>query len=137
VDEKGNIYFASDNAGGFGMQDIYCSKLIDGKYQKPENLGERINSDKGDMTPYISPNGDYLIFCKGLKLFISFKGKDGNWGIAKSMGSPVNTGFELCPIVTPDGKYLIFLSGRQGESHPFWVSAKIIEELRPKEKLKQ
>ncbi len=133
VDKKGNIYFASDNAGGFGMQDIYCSKLIDGKYQKPENLGERINSDKGDMTPYVSPDGNYLIFCKGLELFISFKGKDGNWGIAKSMGSPVNTGFELCPIVTPDNKYLIFLSGREGESHPFWVSAKIIEELRPKD----
>jgi len=133
VDKKGNIYFASDNAGGFGMQDIYCSKFIDGKYQKPENLGDRINTDKGDMTPYISPDGDYLIYCRGLELYISFKEKDGTWGSAKSLGSPVNTGFELCPIVTPDGKYLIFLSGREGESHPFWVSAKIIGELRPKE----
>lgn len=132
VDKKGNIYFASDNAGGFGMQDIYCSELIDGKYQKPENLGERINTDKGDMTPYISPHGDYLIYCSGLELYISFKEKDGTWGNAKSLGTPVNTGFELCPIVTPDGKYLIFLSGREGESHPFWVSAKIIEDLRPK-----
>jgi ankyrin repeat protein len=131
VDRKGNIYFASDNAGGFGMQDIYCSKLINGAYQKPENLGERINTDKGDMTPYISPDGDYLIYCRGLELYISYKEKDGNWSEAKSLGSPVNTGFELCPIVTPDGEFLIFLSGREGESHPFWVSVKIIEELEP------
>lgn len=132
VDKEGSIYFASDNSGGLGMQDIYCSKLISGKYQKPENLGDRINSDKGDMTPYISPDGDYLIFCRELELYISFKDEDGNWSEAKSLGAPVNTGFELCPIVTPDGEYLIFLSGREGESHPFWVSAKIIEELRPK-----
>jgi len=132
VDRKGNIYFASDNTGGFGMQDIYCSGLINGKYQKPENLGEKINTDKGDMTPYISPDGDYLIFCRELELCISYKQSDGSWGMAKSLGAPVNTGFELCPLVSPDGKYLIFLSGREGESHPFWVSAKTIERMRPK-----
>ena len=131
VDKIGNIYFASDNAGGYGMQDIYCSRLFKGKYQKPENLGEKINSDKGDMTPYISSDGDYLIYCRELELYISYKEKNGNWSEAKSLGTPVNTGFELCPIVTPDRKYLIFLSGREGESHPFWVSAKIIEDLRP------
>jgi len=132
VDKKGNLFFASDNSGGFGMQDIYCSKLIDGKYEKPENLGDRINTENGEMTPYISPAGDYLIFCRELELYVSYLQEDGNWGMAKSLGAPVNTNFELCPIVTPDGKFLIFLSGREGESHPFWISAKIIEELRPK-----
>ena len=39
VDKKGNIYFASDNSGGSGMQDIYCSSFKDGEYEKPENLG--------------------------------------------------------------------------------------------------
>jgi Tol biopolymer transport system component len=132
VDKNGNIYFASDNAGGFGMQDIYCSKLVQGKYQIPENLGNKINTDKGDMTPFVSPDGNYLIFSSGLELYISFKDRNGDWIKALNLGSPLNTGFELCPIVTPDGKFIIFLSGREGESHPFWVSAKIIEEMRPK-----
>lgn len=132
IDKKGNIYFASDNAGGFGMHDIYCSAFKDGKYQAPENLGAEINTKETDHTPFISPDGDYLIFCRGMELRISFRNDDGTWCESKSMGSPVNTGFELCPIITPDKKYLIFLSGREGESHPYWVSAKVVEELRPK-----
>lgn len=115
------------------MQDIYCSLFRDGKYEEPENLGEKINTAETDMTPFISPDGDYLIYCSGLELRISFRNSDGTWSESKSLGSPVNTGFELCPLVTPDNKYLIFLSGREGESHPFWVSAKVIEELRPKQ----
>ena len=132
VDKKGNIYFASDNPGGSGMQDIYCSYLRGGEYGKPESLGEKINTAENEMTPFISPDGDYLIYCSGTVLRISFRNTDGTWGVSKSMDSPVNTGFELCPLVTPDNKYLIFLSSREGESHPFWVSAKVIEELRPK-----
>ena len=131
VDKKGNIYFASDNAGGLGMQDIYCSAFTGGEYQKPVNLGEMLNTSENEMTPFISPDGDYLIYNSGMELRISFRGSDGTWGESKSMGSPVNTGFELCPLVTPDNKYLIFLSGREGESHPFWVSARVIEDLRP------
>jgi ankyrin repeat protein len=131
IDKKGNIYFASDNAGGFGMQDIYCSALKDGDYEKPENLGLNVNTADNEMTPFISPDGDYLIYCRGKELRISFRDKDGTWSESKSMGSRVNTGHELCPLVTPDNKYLFFLSGREGESHPFWVSARVIEELRP------
>jgi len=67
----------------------------------------------------------------GKELRISLRDRDGTWGESLRLDSPVNTGFELCPIVTPDKKYLIFLSGREGESHPFWVSARVVEELRP------
>ncbi|MRR21609.1 hypothetical protein EG830_01345 [bacterium] len=131
VDKKGDIYFASDDAGGLGMQDIYFSAFAGGEYEKPVNLGEKVNTAENEMTPFISPDGDYLIFNRGTELRISFRGSDGTWGESKSMGSPVNTGFELCPLVTPDNKYLVFLSGREGESHPFLVSARVIEELRP------
>ncbi len=129
VDKKGNIYFASDNAGGFGMQDIYSSAFKDGEYGAPENLGVTVNSAENEMTPFISPDGDYLIYCRGTELLISFRNADGTWSESKIMGSPVNTGFELCPLVTPDGKYLVFLSGREGESHPFWVSARVLKDL--------
>ena len=49
------------------------------------------------------------------------------------MGPEVNSpAIEVCPRVTDDGKYLFFLSQRDGESHAYWVSAKVIETLRPK-----
>jgi ankyrin repeat protein len=130
LDRKGNICFASDDPGGHGMQDIYISYFKDGEYGTPENPGVNINSAENEMTPFISPDGDYLIYTRGTDMLISFRKADGTWGESKSMGSPVSTGFELCPLLTPDGKYLIFLSGRGGESHPWWVSARIIEELR-------
>jgi ankyrin repeat protein len=133
VDRKGNICFASDNPGGQGMQDIYISTIKDGEYGTPENLGAHINSGENEMTPFISPEGDYLIYCRGTELLISFRNADGTWRESESMGAPVDTGFELCPLVTPDGKYLIFLSGREGESHPFWVSSRVIDKLRPKD----
>lgn len=133
VDKKGNIYFASDNPGGLGMQDIYISYLKDGEYEAPENLGANINSAENEMTPFISPEGDFLIYCRGTDLRIIFRKPDGKWGESESMGSPVCTGFELCPLLTPDQKYLVFLSGREGESHPYWVSARVIDELRPKQ----
>ncbi|HUS86048.1 MAG TPA: hypothetical protein VMW76_02320 [Bacteroidales bacterium] len=133
IDKNRNIYFASDDAGGLGMQDIYCSIYKDGKYENPVNLGSPINTPGTDHTPFISPDGDYLIYSSGHKLHICFCNNDGSWGEPKNPGHPINTGMELCPIVTPDKKYLILLSQRDGESHPYWVSAKIIEELRPKE----
>jgi len=40
--------------------------------------------------------------------------------------------FSCC--FSPDGKYLISLSRREGESHPFRMSSKIIEKLKPDQK---
>jgi len=37
------------------------------------------------------------------------------------------------PVVSPDGKFLFFMSRRNGIGEFFWVDAKIIEELKPKE----
>jgi ankyrin repeat protein len=129
LDRKGNICFASDDPGGHGMQDIYISSFKDGEYGMPENLGVNINSAENEMTPFISPDGDYLIYTRGTDMLISFRSADGTWGESKSMGSPVSTGFELCPLLTPDGKYLIFLSRRGGESHPWWVSASVLKDF--------
>ncbi len=133
LDRKGNIFFASDDPGGQGMQDIYVSSFRNGEYGTPENLGVSINSSENEMTPFISPDGDYLIYTRGTDMLISFRNADGTWAESKSMGKPVSTGFELCPLLTPDGKYLIFLSGRGGESHPWWVSSGVIDRLRPAE----
>ena len=89
-------------------------------------------------SPYISQNGDYLIFAADSKsgsdddLYISFRKKDGVWTDAISFGKTINTkDHELCPIVTPDGKYLFFL--RYGAV--YWVDAKIIEDQKQRIKI--
>ncbi len=142
VSRKGNVYFYSfDIEGGFGSVDIYCSRLTEGGYKKPENLGDSINTEFMDTLPYIAPDESYLLFSSmhpdgygDFDLYVSYKKEDGTWTKAKNLGEKINSSArESTSVVSPDGKYLFFMSRRNGIGEFFWVDAKIIEELRPKE----
>ncbi len=131
VDRRGNLYFSSHSAEGFGGDDIYCARFEDGHYLKPENCGPGINAEQGEATPFIAPDGSYLLFQRNLDLYISFRLPDQSWAQARSLGPPINgPGNELCPVVSTDGKYLFFISTRGGQNQAFWVDAGIIERLR-------
>ena len=131
VDADHTIYFSSSVPEGLGEGDIYSAKLVDGKWQKPENLGHPINSDKGEGMPNIAPDGSYLLFSRTYDLYISYRNEDGGWTEPQNLGKPINTpSIEICPMISPDGKYLFFLSQRGGESHIWWVDAGFIEKLK-------
>ena len=129
VDSKENLYFGSERSGSKGRDDVFFAELVDGRYKKPISLGEEINSEAYEGTPYISSDGKFLIFCRD-GLWISYK-KNGLWTKAKTMGD--NFKQAICPYVSPDGKYIFFLEMGIGYNDIYWVSAKIIEELRSKE----
>lgn len=136
---NGNLYFTSEIDGVRGEQDIYVSRFEDGKYLPPEDIGEAINSNGKDLTPFIAPDESYLIFTrignetKKTDLFISYKKKDGTWTEAIDMGPVVNSiSHDLAPYVSPDEKYLFFIS----RYRMYWMDANIIQELKPVE-LKQ
>jgi Tol biopolymer transport system component len=62
----------------------------DGEYETTENLGADINSAENEMTPFISPEGDFLIYCRGGPTCVSFSAnRTVNGAESKSMGSPV------------------------------------------------
>jgi len=139
VSRKGNLYFfSSDLGGGFGSGDIYCSRLINGNYTKPVNLGDSINTEFTEIFPYIAPDESYLIFSSmrpdgfgDYDLYVSYQKKDGTWTKARNMGNKINTpALENAPSVSPDGKYLFFMSRRNGIGEFLWVDAGIIEELK-------
>ena len=131
LDRQGSLYFYSRSPEGLGAGDIYCSRLDQDHYTAPRNLGPSVNSDKDEATPYIAPDGGYLIFQRSLDLYISYGREDGTWTEARRLPPPINTpGNELCPIVSPDGKYLFFISTRGGKNQVFWMDAGIIERLR-------
>jgi hypothetical protein len=56
IAQDGTMYFGSDREGGKGRTDIYRSRLVDGKYTEPENLGDAINTQFEEFEPYISPS---------------------------------------------------------------------------------
>jgi hypothetical protein len=135
LDLKGDLFFAGRPPDSRGASDIYLARFVGGKYEKPVNLGDPINTAEIDDTPFVAPDGGYLLFSRQFDLHVSFRGPDGAWGAPINLGPGVNSpSIELCPMVTADGKYLFFLSQRDGESHAYWVSAKIIDDLKARRK---
>jgi hypothetical protein len=144
MNKHGDVYFSSDK--------ILCARLKDGKYGNPEALPPPVNDvgkpkeqfREGNVGPCISPDGDFLIFTKfrntpvnPIQTFISFKRKNGSWSEPQNLSEKLQTeGNDSAARISPDGRYLFFQSVRKGSGvsrGQYWVSAKVIEEMRPKE----
>ncbi|WP_395373608.1 TolB family protein [Marinicella sp. W31] len=119
VTSDGTLVYSSSYEGGFGGNDIYFATPTDDGYQV-SNAGEAINSQFSEGDPYISADGNMLIFSAWGRpdslgsgdLYISYK-KDGQWSQAQNMGPQFNsTANEYCPIVSPDGAYFFLTSYR-------------------------
>jgi len=132
----GTIY-TTDISGGPGSECLAIIKKVNGKYLELQKLGSPFNNEKQSMHPYISQDESYIIF--GVRrptqqinsvLFFSYRKEDGTWSEPKEINLGINAGQ---PFVTSDGKYLLFTSGEQGKGDIYWVSTRIIEELKPKE----
>jgi ankyrin repeat protein/Tol biopolymer transport system component len=137
LDREENLYFAGQPPDSRGMSDIYMARFSSGRYERPVNLGNPVNSAGAETTPFIAPDGSYLLFSRQYDICVSFRSPGGVWSEPVNLGPEVNSpGVELCPMVTADGKYLFFLSQRDGENHAYWVRADVIEKLRPVEKKK-
>ena len=120
VAANGTLYFGSARPGGKGAVDIWRSRLVDGKYAEPENLGEAINSAASEVEPYIAPDESYLIFAAAgrpggrgaFDLYISMQ-KDGQWSPPVNLGDKINSSaWDFAPRISPDGKYFFFTSAR-------------------------
>lgn len=117
--DNGNIYFASNRPGGMGDHDIYVSRLVQGRYATPENLGPAVNSPAMEHDPCISKDDRLLYFTAverkdsygSADIYYTRKGTGQKWATAKNAGPHVNTGtYEYCSYQTPDGRYLFFSS---------------------------
>jgi hypothetical protein len=126
VDNKGNLFFGTRNSG------VQYSEFVDGTYGAPRMVEEL--KDVGAFSPYIAPDGSYLIVTEvrdDLALYILFRKADGTWTNGKDISESIGvTGEMLCSMVTPDGKYMFFLKGVGDRTVPYWVDASFIEELR-------
>jgi len=128
----GTLYYG--NLGDF-ERDLLRSRYNNGQYGEPEVL-EGIETSYLDAHPCIAPDESFLIFdsnrrdTKGpLDLFVSFKRKDGLWSEAFYLGGLLGEGPKMCATLSPDGKYIFYFS----KIDIYWVDAKIIDELIPKE----
>ena len=145
VSAKGTYVFDEMSEEG----NLRYSRLIDGKREEPKPFGKEINTGRSNAHPFISPDESYILWDGRREsgygkadIYISFRQKDGSWGEAINLGDKVNTAAsDFAAHVTSDGKYLFF-NRDVGKIKPtdeyedvnmFWVDAKIIETLKPKE----
>jgi hypothetical protein len=150
----GSPAIAADGALYFGQRvesasnDIFEVRRVGGGYGTPRNLGSPVNSDQPDHSPYLAPDGSYLLFSsfhgsRGRSdLYVSFRADDGSWTRPRNLGPRVNSPWkDEYPYVSADGKYLFFNSNRpsmlygspipDGPGNMYWVDARVIEELLP------
>ncbi len=127
---NGNLYLASTRKGGYGGLDLYVSKLVNGKYTSPENLGPSINTTTDEHDPLITPDEQSIIFTSYNRAGgygeadLYYSQKDNHqWLTAKNMGRQFNTPtYEYCPNFSPDGKYFFYSS----EYDVKWISTKYL-----------
>lgn len=143
VTKNGTVYFSAPSDGRTEMN-IYRAERIGKSYSKPSPLPYGINSIGYEDGVFIAPDESYLIFestrPEGIEgshdLYISFKKKNGQWGMPRNMGPEINSGsMERFPRLSPDGNYFFFASNRDKSNGKvgydfYWIDAKIIDIIK-------
>jgi len=96
-----------------------------------------INGPAGDATPFIAPDGSYLLFTrfaeKRSSVFVSFL-RDGHWlapiDLAKHIPYWGRDSMDSARV-TPDGRYFLFTTWGEGGDAAYWTDAAFLERLRP------
>ncbi|HLV41583.1 MAG TPA: hypothetical protein VKY37_04845 [Brumimicrobium sp.] len=127
-------YFSSDRDGGFGGRDIYrITKLPNGEWSEPMNLGPTINTEHDEDSPFISIDNKTLYFSHngeksigGFDVFVSVMSEeDQSWSDPINLGYPLNsTGDDIYYTTTADGLtgfYTSFRDGGYGEKDIYEV----------------
>lgn len=126
IARDGSLYFGAVRPGGKGGNDIYVSRLVNGVYGQPENLGDSVNSTGGEIEPWIAPDESFLVFSGAgraeavgqLDLYISVR-RNGVWSKATLLGNGINSGgADFNPSVSPDGRWFYFTSTRGSFDEP-------------------
>jgi outer membrane protein OmpA-like peptidoglycan-associated protein/tetratricopeptide (TPR) repeat protein len=117
------LYFVSNRPGGFGGKDIWRSEITQKGFLPAVNLGDTINTQYDEMSPFVHPDNLTFYFASDgqigfgdYDLFVSRrKNTTKEWGLPKNMGYPINThNTENSLIVAANGKTAYYASDVSG-----------------------
>ncbi len=123
ADGKILIYTSCDAPDSHGSCDLYIAYKVNGEWQRPTNMGTKVNSRSWDSQPSLSADGRVLFFSSnrrggfgGNDIWYSVRQNDGSWAEAKNLGNVVNTPKdEISPFMFFNNEILFFASdGHQG-----------------------
>jgi hypothetical protein len=65
--DESYLIWDSEREGGFGGNDLYISyRQKDGSWGPAINLGDKVNSDREDFYPSVTPDGKYILFNRNI-----------------------------------------------------------------------
>jgi len=120
------MYFSS-NRKGFGGYDLYVSRLQNGRWTVPENLGPRVNTADDERYPILHPTGR-LYFSSdghdnrvgGYDLFYT-ESYDGKWISPIKLPATFNTGVNEYTFYIDEKFESGFYTNNRGGSRDIWT----------------
>ena len=117
ADGKTIVFTACGREDGFGGCDLYSSDYRQGRWTRPKNMDQAINSRAWESQPSLSANGRILYFVSdrpgglgGYDIWVSFR-RPAGWTNPVNAGPYINTvRDELSPCLHADGLSLYFRS---------------------------
>ncbi|NJO25736.1 MAG: flagellar motor protein MotB, partial [Bacteroidia bacterium] len=118
LDGQWLVFTACNRPEGWGSCDIYISFLTPSGWSRPENPGNKVNSDQWDSQPCLSPDKRDLYFASrrfggygGSDIYVSHLLPSGAWSEPENLGPGINTpGDESSPFIHADNQTLYFTS---------------------------
>lgn len=129
-----HLIFSSNRLGGYGGWDLWESYKVGGVWQRPTNLGSTLNTSNDDFDPWVSQDGNVLVFSSDrpggygtYDLYMSKK-VGGNWQTPVNLSNVINSStWENTGWMSPDTLRLYYAiyqrSGGQG-GWDLWMSTK-------------
>ncbi|HEY3383084.1 MAG TPA: hypothetical protein VGK32_15035 [Vicinamibacterales bacterium] len=130
---SGRAYFSAAMDTKIWNTGIFEARYSAGGYSDVTPLDGAINVPKAiDYTPYVSPDGSFLLFASNrplvsdkevLHIHVSFKRSDGTWSAPRRV-SEIQARF---PSLSPDGQYLFFCGD---DGNIYWVDRGILDPIK-------
>ena len=117
ISKSGAIYFTAERDGAVGREDIFVSRLKEGKYQEPVSLKGELNTKYFEFNAFVAPDESYILFSgqrpkegKGRgELYISYN-NDGSWSKGQLLDMINSEYLDFCPFVDSKSGTLYFTS---------------------------
>ncbi|GAB3987155.1 hypothetical protein GCM10028807_06330 [Spirosoma daeguense] len=104
------LYFASDMPGGFGGTDLYVSRFQNGRWSRPVNLGETINTKGNELFPFVDEAGNLYFSSDGKKglgaldIFYATLQNGVTVGSVEHLDAPINSAQDDFGFITDGGR---------------------------------
>jgi tetratricopeptide (TPR) repeat protein len=134
------LFFSSSRPGGLGGKDLWFSTINDKNvWTDPVNMGNSINTDGDEMSPFIHFDGRTLYFASdgrvgmgGFDIYMSRMNDDSTWTDPQNLGYPINTyNDEMGLIIESGGQKAYFSSIRDKLNGKDIFYFNLYESIRP------